>query len=104
MITKVYEVHKSTNDIKCMKNFNGYVLFGKLFHEPSENVTLPKKHNVCMTLMKRVQYALMLAYKLRIGRSRVRVALVAPSCVLGQDRCLAQSVDFNIGSGGSVPT
>ena len=63
-----------------MKNFNGYVLFGKLFREPSENVTLPKKRNVCMTLMKRVQYTLMLAYKLRIERSRVRSPLVAPSC------------------------
>ena len=69
-----------------MKNFNGYVLFGKLFREPSENVTVPKKRNVCMTLMKRVQYTLMLAYKLRIEMSRVRSPLVAPSCVLGQDR------------------
>ena len=25
------------------KNFNGYVLFGKLFRESSGNVTLPKK-------------------------------------------------------------
>ena len=62
------------------------MLFGKLFREPSENVTLPKKRKVFMTLMKRVQYTLMLAYKLRIGRSRVRSPLVAPSCVFGQDR------------------
>ena len=62
------------------------MLFGKLFREPSENVTLPKKRKVFMTLMKRVQYTLMLAYKLRIERSRVRSPLVAPSCVLGQDR------------------
>ena len=62
------------------------MLFGKLFREPSENVTLPKKRKVFMTLMKRVQYTLMLANKLRIERSRVRSPLVAPSCVLGQDR------------------
>ena len=39
-----YEVNQSTNGIKCMKkNFNGYVLFGKLFCESSGNVTLLKK-------------------------------------------------------------
>ena len=52
-----------------MKNFNGYVLFGKLFRESSENVTRQKKRNVCMALMTMVQYTLMLAYKLRIERS-----------------------------------
>ena len=81
--SSIYQWHKM-HDVEILTDIC------KLFRESSGNVTLPKNRNVYMTyvymtLMKRVQYTLMLAYKLRIERSRVRSPLVAPSCVLGQD-------------------